>query len=443
MPDALSIGRMDHVCGFCGALRWKDEPAGSCCSKGKVSLPFHPPPPPELMELFQPHSPLHREFMKNIRMYNCAFQLASMGCNEVRPEGWVPNFAVQGNICHFIGSLIPADGAQHKFLQIYFLDDQVAARAGLFDGLNADVLRLLDEVLHRCNAYVQALRPAKLMLDALPDQRCQIVLTEKRRPLSEHERRFNLPSCREVAVLMPNEPAGRRDIIIQHRDGPVRRIDEFHRSYDPLHYVLLYPFGTDGWSLAMKLELKITVRQFYAFYQRYRPGHFNIVPRGRRLFQQLLVDAQVRAEADRLNYVRANQDGLRGHRSETVRGVRDALEAGEQAGRAVGRVILPASFTGGPRYMMAKLQDCLTYVREFGGADFFVTVTCDPKWPEISDTLQYQFPGDAAHDHPDIVSEVFHLKLKGLLQLLRGGVLGHVRAIMHTVEWQKRGESTL
>ena len=124
---------------------------------------------------------------------------------------------------------------------------------------------------------------------------------------------------------MPNEPAGRRDIIIQHRDGPVRRIDEFHRSYDPLHYVLLYPFGTDGWSLAMKLELKITVRQFYAFHQRYRPGHFNIVPRGRRLFQQLLVDAQVRAEADHVNFIRAKQDGLRGHHAESVRGVRYAL----------------------------------------------------------------------------------------------------------------------
>ena len=184
--------------------------------------------------------------MSNIRRYNCAFQLASMGCNEVRLPGWNPNFTIQGSVCHFIGSLLPADGAQAKFMQIYFLDDQIATRAGLFEGLNIEVLRLLEDMLQRCNAYVQALRPAKQMLDALPDHRCQIVLTEKRRPLSEHERRFNLPACREVAVLMPNEPAGRRDIVIQHRDGAVRRIDEFHRSYDPLHYVLLHPFGTDG-----------------------------------------------------------------------------------------------------------------------------------------------------------------------------------------------------
>ena len=59
--------------------------------------------------------------------------------------------------------------------------------------------------------------------------------------------------------------------------------------------------------------------------------------------------------------------------------------------------------------------------------------------------MEHQFPSDQASDHPDIVSEVFHLKTRGLLQLLRGGrgvggVLGRVRAIVHTVEWQQRGE---
>ncbi|KAF0297543.1 DNA transposase THAP9 [Amphibalanus amphitrite] len=189
--------------------------AGFCCSKGKVAPPFHPPPPPELAELFSANSPLHREFMTNIRRYNCALQLASMGCKEV---------------------------------------------------------------LQRCNVYIQSLLPAKQMLDALPDQRCHIVMTEQRRPLTQHDSRSNLPACSEVAVLMPNESS--------------------------------------------------------------------------------------------------------------IRGVRSSLEAGKKAGRAMGRVVLPASFTGGPRYMIAKPQDCLTYVHEFGGANFFVTMTCDPHWLEIADTIR-------------------------------------------------------
>ncbi|KAF0291990.1 hypothetical protein FJT64_009934 [Amphibalanus amphitrite] len=171
MPAALNIGRMEHVCGFCGALRWAKEAPGSCCSKGKVAPPFHPSPPPELAELFTANSPLHHKFMTNIRRYICAFQLASMGCKKVRQPGWNPNFTIQGNVCHFIGSLLPADGAQAKFMQIYFLDDQLAARTGLFEGLNEDVLRLLEQVLQRCNVYIQSLLPAKQMLDALPDQR--------------------------------------------------------------------------------------------------------------------------------------------------------------------------------------------------------------------------------------------------------------------------------
>ncbi|KAF0291148.1 hypothetical protein FJT64_010694 [Amphibalanus amphitrite] len=183
MPAALNIGHMQHVCRFYGALRWAKEAPGFCCSKGKVAPPFHPPPPPELAELFSANSPLHREFMTNIRRYNCALQLASMGCKEL------------------------------------------AARTGLFKDLNEDVLRLLEQVLQRCNVYIQLLLPAKQMLDALPDQRCHIVMTEQRRPLTQHDSRSNQPACSEVAVLMPNEPVGRRDIIVQHRDGAARRID--------------------------------------------------------------------------------------------------------------------------------------------------------------------------------------------------------------------------
>ncbi|XP_043224985.1 uncharacterized protein LOC122383008 [Amphibalanus amphitrite] len=161
------------------------------------------------------------------------------------------------------------------------------------------------------------------------------------------------------------------------------------------------------------------MRQYAAFHMRYRPGHFNLIPRGGRLYQQYLVDTLLKVEADRLSYVRTHQDGLNGFRAETIRSVRDALADGEEHARAVGRrVVLPASVTGSPRYMMAKLQDALCYVREFGAADFFITVTCNPAWPEIEGTLRTLYPGerpgdhDRPCDHPDIVSQVFGLKLQ-------------------------------
>ena len=38
------------------------------------------------------------------------------------------------------------------------------------------------------------------------------------------------------------------------------------------------------------------------------------------------------------------------------------------------RTILPATFTGGPRYMFERQQDAITYVREYGRPDLFITV---------------------------------------------------------------------
>ena len=98
---------------------------------------------------------------------------------------------------------------------------------------------------------------------------------------------------------MPDEFHGVRDNVL-YRDGGLQRISENHRSYDPLHYVLLHPHGTEGWSLEMKREAGVTATQYYAFHLRYRPGHFNLIPRGGALFQQLLVDRFVKVETDRL-----------------------------------------------------------------------------------------------------------------------------------------------
>ena len=93
----------------------------------------------------------------------------------------------------------------------------------------------------------------------------------------------------------------------------------------------------------------VTIRQCAAFHIRYRPGHFNLIPRGGRLFQQYLVDTQVKAEADGLCYVRDHQDGFNGFRAETICCVRDTLGDGEDLDWADDRhVVLPVSVTGSP-----------------------------------------------------------------------------------------------
>lgn len=77
-------------------------------------------------------------------------------------------------------------------------------------------------------------------------------------------------------------------------------------------------------------------------------------------------------------------------------------------------VILPSSFTGSPRYMNEKNQDAMTYVRNFGKPDLFITFTCNPEWTEIKIEL---FPDQKSQDRYDLISRVFILKLKKMIDL--------------------------
>ena len=49
--------------------------------------------------------------------------------------------------------------------------------------------------------------------------------------------------------------------------------------------------------------------------------------------------------------------------------------------------VLPASYIGGRRYMIQNYHDGIAICREYGPPDFFVTFTCNPKWPEIAEGL--------------------------------------------------------
>ena len=123
-----------------------------------------------------------------------------------------------------------------QFMQPYFFDADGAneRRAAMCGGLDREMINILLGMLHEHN-YVRALRPTLAMARGVPD--CQIVLSAEDRPLSEHERRFNLPVGREVAVVMPNEIRGRRDIIVHQRDGQLLRINEFSRQYEQFNIV--------------------------------------------------------------------------------------------------------------------------------------------------------------------------------------------------------------
>ena len=80
----------------------------------------------------------------------------------------------------------------------------------------------------------------------------------------------------------------------------------------------------------------------------------------------------------------------------------------------------------------------MAIVRHLGKPTLFVTMTCNPAWPEIAGAL---LPGQRPEDRPDVVARVFRLKLRRLMDdLTTGGAFGRVSGFLNVIEFQKRGK---
>jgi hypothetical protein len=62
-------------------------------------------------------------------------------------------------------------------------------------------------------------------------------------------RQYNAPASTEVAILKPGDGmnASNRDIIWFKKGGVVFRINELNAEDDPIHYVLFFPNGDQGY----------------------------------------------------------------------------------------------------------------------------------------------------------------------------------------------------
>jgi hypothetical protein len=87
--------------------------------------------------------------------------------------------------------------------------------------------------------------------------------------------------------------------------------------------------------------------------------------------------------------------------------------------------------------MHKHYQDGMALVQQKGRPSFFITMTCNPNWPEITNRLR---PGETTWDRPDICDRVFHLKVQDLKRrIMTGRMFGKVEYYMHSIEFQKRG----
>uniref|UniRef100_A0A0R0JAQ0 ATP-dependent DNA helicase n=1 Tax=Glycine max TaxID=3847 RepID=A0A0R0JAQ0_SOYBN len=167
-----------------------------------------------------------------------------------------------------------------------------------------------------------------------------------------------------------------------------------------------------------------------------RDNEARAILHSRRLFHQWVVDGYCMIESQKLNYVRQHQQELRVDKYINLNDCNNQpLTQGNEKGK---RIVLPSSFVGSQRYMEQLYFDGMEICAHVGFPDLFLTLTCNPAWPEIQQ--QVAKSNLTAHDFPDVASRVFKMKLNQLMHDLKSGhVFGPILAFVYTIEWQKRG----
>ncbi|XP_023734499.3 uncharacterized protein LOC111882374 [Lactuca sativa] len=175
----------------------------------------------------------------------------------------------------------------------------------------------------------------------------------------------------------------------------------------------------------------------YYSYQIHDRHTYSLILRSRRLFHQYLVDAYTCIEQSRLDFIEQHQQQLR---IEYISGVYDALSKGDTDSHVIGkRVFLPATFVGGPRYMYKHYQDALAICKVHGKPQYFITFTCNVKWPEYRRYMDAIGQRDI-QNRPDIIAHIFRIKVRAFINFLKEDkTFGDVSAYLYTIEFQKRG----
>ena len=445
-----SIGEMSSECKYCGALKFTAERPSQCCCEGKVMLPTFPEPPSTISKLWNDRTGDSKLFRSYARTINNSICFASIRVGERKFPGYNPCVIFEGKLHHIMGSLIPQSETAPIFAQMYIQDFDLKD-SKRFNNLFLPASMKLSEKLHiqrivdtvrsvmaHCNPFANDFKHI-MELEKKNILHGKIIISANARPKGEHKRKYNEQVClKEISILKDSKP---HDLVLEKRGGGLKIISNLNPNGMPLHFTLLFPHGTKGWCPDLKqnseAKKRITPRQFYAFHANIRKNNTNYLFKAMRLFQEWLCVAWAVVEDQKLNYLRSNQSCLRVDSYKNVKQLQDQLYADDNCQTKIGRVILPSTYIGCPRYYNQQFQDGMAICRRYHKPDLFITMTCNPNWAEIKAQLE---EGQSPHDRPDIIARVFKLKKDQLTRDLKDlKIFGEVKGFMEVVEYQKRG----
>ncbi|CAN6996364.1 unnamed protein product, partial [Brassica rapa subsp. trilocularis] len=359
-------GDLTHACPICGALFWFNERISKakksktpiftmCCMRGKVKLPLLKEPPALLQRLLTSDDAVSKHYRDNIRPINMMFSFTSLGGkidNSINAVQGPKIFKLHGENYHLIGSMKPNQNEKAKFSQLYIHDTQneVDNRISALSG-NSGKSRIRPDVVA---SIMEMLRE------------CNVHVKTFRNAM---DRFNNDEETEEVSLVLIHSRLkdGRVYNLPTSSEVAALVVGDFQQNMDKRDIILEKTSGK--------------LKRISELHPCYLPLQYPLIfPYGEDGFRKFV-------EA-------ANQ----GQATLAIEG---------------NRIIIPSSFTGGPRYMHQMYLDAMTICKYFGFPDLFITFTCNPKWPELNRYFEkYKLKSE---DRPELCCRLFKVKLDSLM----------------------------
>ena len=416
-----------------------------------------PNKPHELKKLLKACRQDGNHFRTNIRKYNNVLSFASKGFTgkhfQFRTKRGPPCFKISGRMYHNMTNVLPNEGQNPQFSQMYVYDEQqeLDSRMEHGEGLDPTIVQKLQQMMHESNPLVAEFQTAAQQMKDNPTVDIQMVIKSK---TSENvTREYRSPVVEVVGMVVPvradNDLRNPRDVVLyrnqdSHPDGnKTVRISTTHPCYDTAAYPIMHPRGEMGFELGLKQKpekdtdklQKLSELRYYQNRLMSRDHHFSTLHHCGRLLQEYCCDMWSKVEGERLKWIEHNQSQLR---AEVLEGLTDALEK-ESDESSIGKEIrMPASFVTSPRWTYANYLDSLAIARKYKKFSWFITNTCNPKAQDIVaeiDTWNMFLP----NDRPDVMDRVYKLQMQEFHKELETlGVMGEPTAYVDVFEQQMR-----
>ena len=470
---------------LCTALLWTSERVGGspCCNNGKsVISPVPMPPDNDFMMLYDARRVGQAGFdcNRDARTLNMKFTYSAMGTScGVNQRGWHVHghapysfFKLHGLTYHNLAfdrpHLLPWRNWTHV------PEQERPNREGMnYASYVVDNMMRNHNVLH---PQFQLLRERMLNEPNMPT----MTLVFRGHVGTQH----GAPAVQEMANLATGphglHPHGYHAIVVKRRPNGTWQNTKLwaHKpGFMECQYPMLFPMGTGGWmdvkvpvhqrlpngNLALDMVGQPIVESYGK--ERFEDVQGNFVSlheyvkkrmyteenwhKTGKLYQQYTLDMYATDVGRKLWFEKQRQSK---QRLVSRQGVATAANAAvleqplDQQVPAidVGKPFLSSNFTGSPAYYAQNKRKALAVLARCGRPSYFITMTCNPNWPEIKAAL---LPGQQWRDRHDLVDRVFQLKKEDMMDHLRRGIFFNdananrqpFTCNLWVTEYQKRG----